>query len=75
MILFNHIFGIGKHEVTVCFQMYQSVRLQELPVAVHKICRSQTFGSFLHLRIRECQPNLAHFTRSKETIDNLNVCP
>ena len=75
MIGFNHVLRIGKHEVTVRLQVYQSVRNQETAVTVHEISGSQPLGSLLHLRVRESQPDFAYLSRGKETVDDFNVRP
>ena len=68
-VSFNHVPGIGKHEVTVRLQMNDTVILQELAVALHEISGSKPFGSLLHLRVRESKPDLTHFIRSKKTVE------
>ena len=73
MILLNHVAGIGEHKVAVCLQMDDTVRYQELAITLHEIGGGQTLGCFLHLRVGEGQPYLAHFVLCKETVDDFNV--
>ena len=46
-VSFNHVPGIGKHEVAVRLQMDYAVILQELAVALHEISGSKPFGRLL----------------------------
>ena len=47
--------------------------LQEAAIALQEIRARQSFPRVLHLRITECQPNLAHLIMAEEPVDNLNV--
>ena len=47
--------------------------LQETAIALQEIGTRQSLTRILHLRITECQPNLAHFIMAEEPVDNLNV--
>ena len=54
--------------------MNQTTVSQKLAVAFKEIGARQSFRRFLHLRIGEGQPNLAHLTGREEAVDKLDAC-
>ena len=46
---------------------------QELAVAFHEVGGRKAFGGFLHLRVGEREPYLAHFARSEEAVYDFDV--
>ena len=64
-ICFYHLAGVGEHEVAVCFQMYDAVSRQYLAVHLHEASGGKAFVRFLHLRVREGEPDLGHLSGSK----------
>jgi len=74
-ICFYHLAGVGVHEVAVCFQMYDAVSRQYLAVHLHEASGGKAFVRFLHLRVREGEPDLGHLSGSKEMGDQFDTGP
>ena len=72
-VLLYHVFGVGEHEVAVGLYMDSAAVFQELAVAFHEVGGRKAFGGFLHLRVGEREPYLAHFARSEEAVYDFDV--
>ena len=72
-VLLYHVFGVGEHEVAVGLYMDSAAVFQELAVAFHEVGGRKAFGGFLHLRVGEREPYLAHFAWSEEAVYDFDV--
>ena len=73
MVVLGHQPCVGEEEVGVRLQVNASAVAEELPVSCQKIGGGQALCGFLHLRIAERQPQLAHFAGGKEAVDEFDL--
>ena len=57
----EHLLGVGEEKITVGLQVYNSIVLKEVPVALKEEGAGESLGGFLHLGVGEREPYLAYF--------------
>ena len=72
-VMVHHRACVGVHEVAVCLEVDPAAGLQDAAVTLHKISGCKTLGGLFHLRIGKREPNLAHLTRRKKTVNKFDV--